>query len=109
MRFGDYKGPTGAYITTGERIVPIDSAEGIAALGHSAMLFALGTGPESDRFRRRCAEDSRRAAASRSRRRAEGFVAANRCRSVQLCVKVGRSAVARRSDRCGLADRSFFG
>jgi hypothetical protein len=50
MKFRDYNGPTGAYIATGKRIVPLDSAEGIAALGHSAMLSALGTGPEADRY-----------------------------------------------------------
>lgn len=50
MKFRDYKGPTGPYIATGKRIVPLDSAEGIAALGHSAMLSALGTGPEADRY-----------------------------------------------------------
>lgn len=50
MTFRDYKGPTGPYIATGKRIVPLDSAEGIAALGHSAMLSALGTGPEADRY-----------------------------------------------------------
>lgn len=50
MKFRDYKGPTGAYVATGKRIVPIDSAEGIAALGHSAMLSALGTGPAADRY-----------------------------------------------------------
>lgn len=50
MRFRDYEGPTGPYIATGKRIVPVDSAEGIAALGHSAMLSALGTGPEAERY-----------------------------------------------------------
>lgn len=50
MTFSDYKGPTGAFVATGKRIVPLDSAEGVAALGHSAMLSALGPGPEAKRY-----------------------------------------------------------
>lgn len=50
MTFSDYKGPTGPYVATGRRVVPLDSAEGVAALGHSAMLSALGPGPEAKRY-----------------------------------------------------------
>lgn len=51
MTFSDYKGPTGAYVATGERVVPLASVEGVAALGHSAMLSALGVGDQADAYR----------------------------------------------------------
>lgn len=63
MKIRDYDGPTGRYIATGERIIPLDSAEGIAALGHSAMLSSLGTGPDADRYQQgmqRALDEARR-------------------------------------------------
>lgn len=63
MKLRDYNGPRGRYIATGERILPLDSAEGIAALGHSAMLSALGTGPDADRYQagmKKALEEARR-------------------------------------------------
>jgi len=41
-KFVDYHGPTGALIATERDIVPLTSAEGMAAAMDSAMLVSLG-------------------------------------------------------------------
>jgi hypothetical protein len=47
IKFKDYNGPTGPYVATGKRVVPLTSAEGAAALGHSAMLSSFGVGAKA--------------------------------------------------------------
>jgi hypothetical protein len=46
--FIDYDGPTGLYVATGERIVPLSTVEGTGALAYSAMLTVAGTGEKAD-------------------------------------------------------------
>jgi len=48
--FIDYDGPTGLYVATGERIVPLATVEGTAALAYSAMLTAAGAGEQADAY-----------------------------------------------------------
>jgi len=48
--FSDYDGPTGLYIATGEEMLPINTPEALAALGHSAMLLSLGASPQADEY-----------------------------------------------------------
>lgn len=48
--FSDYDGPTGLYVATGSAILPLGSAEGIAAVAQSAMLTSLGAGPAAKKF-----------------------------------------------------------
>jgi hypothetical protein len=49
-KFIDYDGPTGLFVATGEKVVPLDSAEGISAVAQSAMLTSLGSGPEAKEY-----------------------------------------------------------
>lgn len=48
--FIDYDGPTGLYVATGEKVLPLDSIEGISAVAQSAMLTSLGSTPEAKEF-----------------------------------------------------------
>jgi hypothetical protein len=48
--FSDYDGPTGLYIATGEEMLPLNTPEALAALGHSAMLLSLGASPLADEY-----------------------------------------------------------
>jgi hypothetical protein len=48
--FSDYDGPTGLYIATGEQMLPLNTPEALAALGHSAMLLSLGASPLADEY-----------------------------------------------------------
>lgn len=48
--FTDYEGPTGLYVATGEKILPLDSVEGISAVAQSAMLTSLGSTPEAKQY-----------------------------------------------------------
>jgi len=48
--FSDYDGPTGLYIATGEKMLPLNTPEALAALGHSAMLLSLGASPQADEY-----------------------------------------------------------
>lgn len=48
--FSDYDGPTGLYIATGKKMLPINTPEALAALGHSAMLLSLGASPQADEY-----------------------------------------------------------
>jgi hypothetical protein len=48
--FTDYQGPTGLYVATGEKILPLESAEGISAVAQSAMLTSLGSTPAAKQF-----------------------------------------------------------
>ncbi|HSS04051.1 MAG TPA: hypothetical protein VLK89_02535 [Solirubrobacterales bacterium] len=48
--FIDYDGPTGLYVATGEKILPLDSVEGISAVAQSAMLTSLGSTPEAKEY-----------------------------------------------------------
>ena len=48
--FEDYNGPTGLYVATGEKILALDSAEGISAVAQSAMLTSLGSTPEAKQY-----------------------------------------------------------
>lgn len=48
--FSDYDGPTGLYIATGKEMLPINTPEALAALGHSAMLLSLGASPQADEY-----------------------------------------------------------
>jgi hypothetical protein len=49
-KFIDYDGPTGLYVATGEKVVPLESAEGISAVAQSAMLTSLGSSPEAKQY-----------------------------------------------------------
>jgi len=49
-QFIDYDGPTGLYVATGEKVVPLESAEGISAVAQSAMLTSLGSSPEAKEY-----------------------------------------------------------
>ena len=49
-KFIDYDGPTGLYVATGEKVVPLGSAEGISAVAQSAMLTSLGSSPEAKQY-----------------------------------------------------------
>ena len=48
--FTDYDGPTGLYVATGEKILPLDSVEGLSAVAQSAMLTSLGSTPEAKKY-----------------------------------------------------------
>ena len=48
--FIDYDGPTGLYVATGEKILPLGSVEGISAVAQSAMLTSLGSTPEAKQY-----------------------------------------------------------
>jgi hypothetical protein len=48
--FSDYDGPTGLYVATGEQMLPLNTPEALAALGHSAMLLSLGASPLADEY-----------------------------------------------------------
>ena len=48
--FTDYKGPTGLYVATGEKILPLNSVEGISAVAQSAMLTSLGSTPKAKQY-----------------------------------------------------------
>lgn len=48
--FSDYDGPTGLYVATGSKILPLDSAEGLSAVAQSAMLTSLGATPRAKRY-----------------------------------------------------------
>ncbi len=48
--FTDYDGPTGLFVATGEKILPLDSVEGISAVAQSAMLTSLGSTPEAKEY-----------------------------------------------------------
>lgn len=48
--FIDYDGPTGLYVATGEKDLPLDSVEGISAVAQSAMLTSLGSTPEAKEY-----------------------------------------------------------
>lgn len=48
--FEDYSGPTGLYVATGEKILALDSAEGMSAVAQSAMLTSLGSTPEAKQY-----------------------------------------------------------
>jgi hypothetical protein len=50
--FSDYAGPTGPYIATGEKMLPLDTPEALEAMGHSAMLLSLGASPQADEYER---------------------------------------------------------
>jgi hypothetical protein len=43
QEFTDYTGPSGLHVATGSEIVPLNSAEGMAAVAESAMLASLGS------------------------------------------------------------------
>jgi hypothetical protein len=49
-KFTDYNGPQGLFIATGEKIVPLESTEGISSVAQSAMLSSLGGGPEAMKY-----------------------------------------------------------
>jgi hypothetical protein len=48
--FSDYDGPTGLFIATGEEMLPLNTPEALAALGHSAMLLSLGASPQAEEY-----------------------------------------------------------
>lgn len=48
--FSDYDGPTGLFVATGEKILPLDSVEGLSAVAQSAMLTSLGSTPEAKEY-----------------------------------------------------------
>lgn len=48
--FIDYDGPTGPFVALEDHMARLESPEALAALGHSAMLIALGRNPEADQF-----------------------------------------------------------
>jgi hypothetical protein len=48
--FIDYDGPTGLFVATGEKILPLNSVEGISAVAQSAMLTSLGSTPEAKEY-----------------------------------------------------------
>lgn len=48
--FSDYDGPIGLYVATGEEMLPLNTPEALAALGHSAMLLSLGASPLADEY-----------------------------------------------------------
>lgn len=48
--FIDYDGPTGPFVALEDHMARLESAEALAAFGHSAMLTALGRNPEADQF-----------------------------------------------------------
>lgn len=48
--FIDYDGPTGLFVATGEKILLLDSVEGISAAAQSAMLTSLGSTPEAKEY-----------------------------------------------------------
>jgi hypothetical protein len=48
--FSDYHGPTGLYVATGEKVLPLDSVEGISAVAQSAMLTSLGSTPAAKEY-----------------------------------------------------------
>jgi hypothetical protein len=50
QEFIDYEGPTGLFVATGSAVLPLASAEGIAAVAQSAMLTSLGSTPEAKQY-----------------------------------------------------------
>jgi hypothetical protein len=48
--FSDYDGPTGLYVAAGEQMLPLNTPEAPAALGHSAMLLSLGASSLADEY-----------------------------------------------------------
>lgn len=48
--FSDYDGPTGLYVATGEKVLPLDSVEGISAVAQSTMLTSLGSTPAAKEY-----------------------------------------------------------
>ncbi len=48
--FYDYDGPTGLFIATGEKMLPLDTPEAMKALGESGMLLSLGCSPEAAEY-----------------------------------------------------------
>jgi hypothetical protein len=48
--FIDYKGPTGLYVATGEKVLPLASVEGLSAVAQSAMLTSLGSTPKAKQY-----------------------------------------------------------
>lgn len=53
--FTDYDGPTGLYVATGSKILPLSCAEGISAVAQSAMLTSLGATPKAKQYADRVA------------------------------------------------------
>jgi hypothetical protein len=51
-KFVDYHGPTGAFIATDQGILPLTSAEGMAAAMDSAMLVSLGHTEKAAEYQR---------------------------------------------------------
>jgi hypothetical protein len=51
-KFVDYHGPTGAFIATERGILPLTSAEGMAAAMDSAMLVSLGHSEKAAEYQR---------------------------------------------------------
>lgn len=49
-KFTDYNGPQGLFVATGNKILPLDSAEGISAIAQSAMLTSLGSSPAAAQY-----------------------------------------------------------
>lgn len=51
-KFSDYKGPQGLYVATGNKIIPLESAEGISSVAQSAMLSSLGGSVEATAYQK---------------------------------------------------------
>ncbi len=48
--FLDYNGPQGLFVATGDKIVPLASAEGLSSVAQSAMLSSLGGGANAQKY-----------------------------------------------------------
>lgn len=64
INFTDYQGPTGLVVATGKSVVPLESAEGVAALSQSAMLSSLGASDDAKVFQTQMAKSLKAAHAA---------------------------------------------